>query len=92
MASTGHHHPIRESRVLTVLSETFWLLVLAVIVLFAFFLALGTFSISEVGWVAGAVGVLVVLWLVHAWLQGRSDTRADPRRGDAVRQRERRGF
>lgn len=90
MASPGHHHPIRNSRVLSAMSEAFWLLVLSVIVLFAFFLALGTFSIGEVGWIAAAVGVLVVLWGVHVWVQGRAE--ADPRERDALRQRERRGF
>ncbi len=72
-------------------SEVFWLLVLAVICLFAFFLALGTFSIGEVGWLAVAVGVLVLAWALHAVRQGR---RADERRRDPglVHQRERRGF
>ena len=72
-------------------SEVFWLLVLAIICLFAFFLVLGTFSIGDVGWVAVAVGVLVVAWAAHVILRSRH---ADERRRDPtlVHQRERRGF
>ena len=41
---------------LATLSETFWILVLAVVVLFAFFVALGAFSPGEV---AGLTAVVV---------------------------------
>jgi fatty acid desaturase len=79
-----------RSRTWALVSDTFWLLVLSVIVLFAFFLALGTFSVGEVGWVSVAVGVLVVLWCVHALLERRH---GDEDRDRALtRQRERRGF
>ena len=35
---------MRRSRMLATLTETLWVLVLAVVVLFAFFVALGAFS------------------------------------------------
>jgi hypothetical protein len=65
------------SRMLETMRETFWILALAVIALFAFFAALGAFSPSD------------VLWVVHAILQDRHRDRRDP---SVVRARERRGF
>ena len=78
-----------RSKVLATLSETFWLLVLGVVVLFAFFAALGAFEIGEALWVTVAVVVLAALWLAHAmWVSRHSDGR-DPA---TIRARERRGF
>jgi 4-hydroxybenzoate polyprenyltransferase len=77
------------SRMLETMRETFWILALAVIALFAFFAALGAFSPSDVLWATILVGVLCVLWVVHAILQDRHRDRRDP---SAVRARERRGF
>jgi fatty acid desaturase len=71
------------------LSETFWILVLAVIVLFAFFLALGAFSPGQVAGLTIAVVVLAVLWVVHAVWDSRH---RDPHDRALVRARERRGF
>jgi len=70
------------------LRETFWVLALAVIVLFAFFAALGAFSPTEALWVTIVVGALCVLWVGHAIMQGRRRERS----ADVVRARERRGF
>jgi uncharacterized membrane protein YhaH (DUF805 family) len=79
----------RSSRILATLSETFWLLVLAVVAMFAFFVALGAFKPSEVVGVTVAVAALAVLWVAHAvWVARHHDGR-DPA---AVRARERRGF
>jgi uncharacterized membrane protein YhaH (DUF805 family) len=69
--------------------ETFWILALAVIALFAFFAALGAFSPLDVIWATILVAVLCVLWVAHAVLQGRHRDRRDP---SVVRARERRGF
>lgn len=69
--------------------EAFWVLALAVIALFAFFVALGAFAPADVIWVTVVVGLLCVLWIVHAWLEGR---RGDARDPATVRARERRGF
>ena len=72
-----------------VLGETFWILVLSVIVLFGFFVALGAFSPAEVAGLSVFVGVLVLLWITHAVWEGRRRDARDPR---AVAARERRGF
>jgi fatty acid desaturase len=71
------------------LSETFWILVLAVIVLFVFFLALGAFSPGQVAGLTIAVAVLAVLWVAHAVWESRH---RDPHDRSLVRARERRGF
>ena len=70
------------------LRETFWVLALAVIVLFAFFAELGAFSLTEALWVTIIVAALCVLWIGHAIMQGRRHERS----ADAIRARERRGF
>ena len=76
-------------RVLETMRETFWILALAVIALFVFFAALGAFSPTEVIWATVAVGLLCVLWIMHAVLEGRHRDSRDPA---VVRARERRGF
>jgi uncharacterized membrane protein YhaH (DUF805 family) len=76
-------------RIFEVMRETFWILALAVIALFAFFVALGAISPSEVMIVSVVVAVLCVLWVVHAVLEGRHRDRRDPA---VIRARERRGF
>ena len=78
-----------RSKVLATLSETFWMLVLGVVVLFAFFAALGAFEMGEAVWATVAVIALAALWLAHAvWVSHHSDGR-DPA---TIRNRERRGF
>jgi 4-hydroxybenzoate polyprenyltransferase len=76
-------------RILETLRETFWILALAVIVLFAFFAALGAFSPLDVIGATIAVAVLCAAWIVHAVLEDRHRDRRDP---SVVRARERRGF
>jgi uncharacterized membrane protein YhaH (DUF805 family) len=76
-------------RVLETMRETFWILALAVIALFAFFVALGAFSPMDVIWATILVVVLCVLWVVHAVLEDRRRDRRDP---GVIRARERRGF
>ncbi len=76
-------------RVLETMRETFWILALAVIALFVFFAALGAFSPTEVIWATVVVGLLCVLWIVHAVVEGRHRDNRDPA---VVRARERRGF
>jgi uncharacterized membrane protein YhaH (DUF805 family) len=76
-------------RMLETMRETFWILALAVIALFAFFVALGAFSPAEVIWATVLVVLLCILWVVHAVLEGRSGDQRDPA---VVRARERRGF
>jgi uncharacterized membrane protein YhaH (DUF805 family) len=76
-------------RMLETMRETFWILALAVIALFVFFAALGAFSPMDVIWATVLVGLLCVLWIMHAVLEGRHRDRRDPA---VVRARERRGF
>jgi uncharacterized membrane protein YhaH (DUF805 family) len=77
------------TRMLETMRETFWILALALIALFAFFAALGAFSPMDVIWATILVGVLCVLWVVHAVLEDRHRDRRDPA---VIRARERRGF
>lgn len=74
-----------------ILSETFWTLAIAVIALFAFFVALGAFDPFEILGVTLAVAALTAAWLLHAWVAGhrRDDGHRDV---EAMRARERRGF
>ena len=81
--------PHRSSRVFTTLSATFWVLVLAVVVLFAFFVALGAFSPGEVAGLTVVVVLLALLWIGHAVWDSRH---RDPHDRAIVRARERRGF
>jgi uncharacterized membrane protein YhaH (DUF805 family) len=74
---------------LATLSETFWVLVLAVVVLFAFFVALGAFSPGEVLGLTLVVALLALLWIAHAVWDSRH---RDPHDPAMVRARERRGF
>ena len=76
-------------RMLETLRETFWVLALAVIALFAFFAALGAFSPTDAIWATVGVVILCVLWVVHAVLEDRHRDERDPA---AIRARERRGF
>jgi len=76
-------------RTLATLSDTLWILVLAVVVLFAFFVALGAFSPGEVAGLTLAVVVLALLWIGHAMWDSRH---RDPHDPAITRARERRGF
>ena len=71
------------------LVNTFWILALAVIALFLFFLALGAFSPTDVVEVTALVGVLTLAWIVHAALSSRAQKGRDIAE---MRARERRGF
>ena len=72
------------------LRNLFWVLSLGVIAAYLFFFALGAFSVDEVVPLSVAVGILLVLWIVHAVLQRRAaDGTLDPL---LMRARERRGF
>ena len=82
--------PSPLSAVATTVREAFWVIALGVIACYLFFVALGAFHPGDVLGVTIAVGVLVLLWIVHAWAQGhRRDEGRDSRLTAA---RERRGF
>jgi membrane protein YdbS with pleckstrin-like domain len=73
-----------------IVREAFWVIALGVIACYAFFVALGAWHPGDVVGVSIAVGVLVVLWIVHAWSQSHRRAEARDRRLTAAR--ERRGF
>jgi fatty acid desaturase len=79
----------RGTRMRSTMSDTFWILVLAVVVLFAFFVALGAFAPGEVVWLTLGVLALALLWTVHAVWESRHRSGRDPA---TIRNRERRGF
>jgi hypothetical protein len=73
-----------------VVREAFWVITLGFIACYAFFVVLGAWSPGDVVGVSIAVGVLVVLWIAHAWAQSHRRTEErDPR---LIAARERRGF
>jgi protein-S-isoprenylcysteine O-methyltransferase Ste14 len=74
---------------LSTLSETFWILVLALVVLFVFFVALGAFQPGDVLELTVVVAVLALLWVAHAVWDSRH---RDPHDPAVIRARERRGF
>jgi fatty acid desaturase len=73
-----------------IVREAFWVIALGLIACYAFFVALGAWRPGDVVGVSVAVGVLVVLWIVHAWAQ--SHRRAEGRDRRLTAARERRGF
>jgi fatty acid desaturase len=80
----------RLRRIWATMSESFWILLLGIIVLFAFLLALGAFSPGEVLGLTIAVAVMTLLWVGHAvWVSRHAPEGKDPR---AIAARERRGF
>jgi len=80
---------VNARRIWAVMSESFWVLLVCVVALFAFLLALGAYSPGEVVTLTIVVVVLFLAWLGHAvWVSRRADKR-DPR---AIAARERRGF
>jgi hypothetical protein len=80
---------MKGSHLFATLTDTFWVLVLAVLVLFAFFVALGAFSPTDVGGLSLAMAALAVVWVIHAVWVARHRTGRDVA---TTRARERRGF
>jgi hypothetical protein len=81
--------PSPLSAVAATVREAFWVVALGLIACYAFFVALGAIHPGDAAGVSIAIGVLVVLWLVHAWAAGHRHAERDPRLTAA---RERRGF
>ena len=72
-----------------VMSESFWILLVALVALFGFLLALGAYSPGEVLTLTIVMVVLFLLWIGHAMWASRKADKRDPR---AIAARERRGF
>jgi purine-cytosine permease-like protein len=89
MAAVDPHPHNRLASAAGAIRATFWVMSLGIIACYAFFAALGAFSPADVAPVTGLVGVLAVLWIVHAVLQRRHAEGADMTLRHA---RERRGF
>ena len=70
--------------------QLFWMMAMAFILTFAFFLALGAFDPADVmPWTLAAVA-LAVLWVFHGLLMRRN--RRGLKAKEEIRARERRGF
>jgi hypothetical protein len=80
---------MRGSRVLATLADTFWVLLLAVLVLFGFFVALGAFAPADVVTLTIVMGALALLSVAHAMWDARHRSGRDLA---SIRARERRGF
>ncbi len=76
-------------RIWAVMSESFWILLVAIVALFVFLLALGAYSPGEVVTLTIVMVVLFIAWLGHAMCVSRRASDRDPR---AIAARERRGF
>jgi cytochrome b subunit of formate dehydrogenase len=82
--------PSRLTRFAIFVRETFWVFALGAILAYLFFMVLGAFDPADAAGVSIAVGVLALLWILHAWAgRRRADDRRDPR---LIEARERRGF
>jgi membrane protein implicated in regulation of membrane protease activity len=83
-------HPLRDHPGATRAAlDAFWALAIGVIAAYAFFAALGAFSPGDVLGVTIAVGILLALCLIRAWMNRGRRQDKDPRLTHA---RERRGF
>jgi uncharacterized membrane protein len=80
---------VSRRHLFSVLSQTFWVLVLGVICLFVFFLVTGAISPGAAVGLSLAMAVLVALWIGHAIWEARHRTGRDEA---TIRARERRGF
>jgi uncharacterized membrane protein YhaH (DUF805 family) len=76
-------------RVARFVREAFWVIALAVIAAYLFFMVLGAFDPGDAVGVSIGVAALVLLWILHAWAGRRHSDERDPR---IVAARERRGF
>jgi membrane protein implicated in regulation of membrane protease activity len=64
-------------RIWAVMSESFWILLVAIVALFVFLLALGAYSPGEVLTLTIVMVVLFLLWLGHAVFVSRKADKRD---------------
>ena len=72
-------------RIWAVMSESFWILLVALVALFVFLLALGAYSPGEVLTLTIVMVVLFLLWLGHAILRVAARGQARPARDRGAR-------
>ena len=72
-------------RIWAVMSESFWILLVALVALFVFLLALGAYSPGEVLTLTIVMVVLFLLWLGHAIFVSRRAAEARPARDRGAR-------
>ena len=76
-------------RIVNVMRESFWVMLVCLVALFVFLLALGAYSPGEVVGLTLVMVGLFVLWIGHAAWSARRAEKRDPR---IIAARERRGF
>ncbi len=83
--------PTRLARLLELVVDSFWLIVISFVGLYVFLLVLGGFTPASAGGVSLIVGLGIVLLGIHFWRQHRHvyEVTHDPRIKSA---RERRGY
>jgi hypothetical protein len=82
-------HPERLSSSTQTMREAFWVAVLGLVSLFAFFLVIGAVTPAQAGVATGVVAAMAVAYAWHAWHAARTVDARDPR---VIQARERRGF
>jgi len=82
-------HPDRVAESTRTVREAFWLAAICFVAMYAFFMVIGSISPSAASVATLAAGVLLVAYIVHAYIASRRADSRDPR---AIRARERRGF
>jgi len=82
-------HPGRLAESTRTVREAFWLAVICFVAMYAFFMVIGSISPSAASFATLVAGLLLVAYIVHAYLVSRHADARDPR---AIRARERRGF
>lgn len=84
------HPPAALTRVASFVIDAFWAIAIGVVLVFAFFVALGAIDPADVSGVSIAVAAVLVLAGARAWAGAhRARAERDPR---LMRARERRGF
>jgi uncharacterized membrane protein YhaH (DUF805 family) len=82
-------NPERLSASTRTAREAFWLTIISVVAVYAFFLVIGSINPSTAAVATMIIGGLLVLYVVRAWYAARNADARDPR---IIRARERRGF
>lgn len=82
-------HPDRLADSTRVVREAFWLAAICFVAMYAFFMVIGSISPSAASVATLVAGLLLVAYVVHAFIASRNADSRDPR---MIRARERRGF